>query len=729
MSRRSGSMDYKRRQMNVRFIATAAIALAFLTPCHAHGGVTEIFLKAGATAGDGSKARPFGTFAEAQGAVRKAVADDSLPPGKVVVVVHDGTYRVNKAVEFSKADSGTEAHPVVWRAENKGKVRITGGIPVPKLSPLTKDDPNWSRIQVSARSHVMVADLKAAGITDYGEVKTRGFGGPYMQLAWGGRYLALARWPNEGYAKIADAPPSKDADGKRIYSSEFKYEGDRPSRWTVEPDACMNGFFYHWWVASHVAIGSIDSATHTIRQKMKPGIDADRHKRPTIGSFSGYRKGMPWFGYNLLCELDTPGEYYIDRALGRLYVWPPEGTASGAAELSMSSSIISLNGVSNMTLSGFVFENCRDSLFVARGCDNVDVVACVMRNSGGRGATMEQCQDCRIAGCDIEWCNAGGALISGGDPKTLTHGNVVVENCHIHHYALTELTYCAAVEMQGCGLAARHNTIHEGPHVAILLRNPSRESEVSWNEIHSVCQESGEMGAVYAGCDWALCGNRVEANWLHDIYTSGGRERNQPNRAVMIDDGGAGFTISSNWFVRVTEGVSLSAIGNAVENNVFIDCARPITTWQAWKSPEIAKSKETNRNLLDRLAEISVHDEPWKSRYPYLGLIDDAVKSGRVRDPATRSVIRRNVWANAKGDFILFYCGGVYDGLYSPAAWIVEDNVEAGNSDPERFGQMPPLYRIGVQNSSDRATWPVLHSVSFKGGKLDVPYYWERSRN
>lgn len=193
-------------------------------------GEATFHLKPGAANGDGSESAPFGTFAEAQGAVRKAVADASLPSGEVTVVVHEGTYRVNKAVAFGKADSGTAAHPVVWRAENKGKVRITGGVPVPKLSPLAKEDPNWSRIQDAAREHVMVADLKAAGITDYGEVKTRGFGGPYMQLVWGGRYLALARWPNEGYAKIADAPPGRDADKKRVYSSEFTYGAPSKAR-------------------------------------------------------------------------------------------------------------------------------------------------------------------------------------------------------------------------------------------------------------------------------------------------------------------------------------------------------------------------------------------------------------------------------------------------------------------------------------------------------------------
>ena len=689
--------------------AAMAAAFACFTPCHVRGATMEFFLSPGAVDGDGSKTRPFGTFAEAQCAVRKAVADPSSPTGVVTVIVQDGVYRIDKPVSFCMADSGSAEHPVEWRAATRGGVRFSGGVPVPKLMPLAEDDPNWSRILEDVRAHVLVADLKAAGITDYGEVKTRGFGGPYMQLSWTGRYLRLARWPNDGYAKIADAPEGTDADGKRVYSSEFTYEGDRPSRWTCEPDACMNGFFYYWWVASHVAIGSVDPATHTIRQKMKPGIDVDRHKRPTIGSFSGYRKGMSWYGYNLLCELDAPGEYYIDRTLGRLYVWPPEdGTVHADAELTVADSIMILDGVSNLAFSGFVFENCRDSLFKARGCTNVDVVACVIRNSGGRGVTIEQGRNCRLSGCDIEWCNAGGALVSGGDPATLTHANVVVENCHIHHYALTELTYSAAVEMRGCGLAARQNTIHDGPHVAILLSNPSRENEVSWNEIHSVCMESGEMGVVYAGADWTLCGNRIEANYIHDIPS----RRSDPNRAVMLDDGCAGISIVSNRFERVKEGVSLSGIGNVVENNLFIRNLTPVTGWQNWCCPaDFEDRRHTHQRLLDSLASISVHQEPWLSKYPYLALVDDAMKTGAVRHPDTRTSLCRNVYVGCGTNFVSYYVYSPKCGGYSSVTWREENNSSDEHCPPRGFSPLPPLSKMGVQKTSDRATWPVSHAV------------------
>ena len=38
----------------------------------------------------------------------------------------------------------------------------------------------------------------------------------------------------------------------------------------------------------------------------------------------GYRKGQRYYAVNVLAELDSPGEWYLDRQTGMLYLWPPE---------------------------------------------------------------------------------------------------------------------------------------------------------------------------------------------------------------------------------------------------------------------------------------------------------------------------------------------------------------------------------------------------------------------
>ncbi len=671
------------------------IMLASAVVFAASDSVRTFYLKPGSAEGDGSEASPFGSFATAQKAVRDAVADASLPSGRVDVVVLDGKYWMDGTTLFTKEDSGTAKHPVRWRAKTKGGVRLSGGVPVPKLNKLSQDDPGWTRIPEEAREHVVVADLKASGIADYGIPKAVGYGGYYMELVWGGRFQTLARWPNDGYTGIAWGEDlGKDANGRRIPVRRFISSDDRPSRWVDEPAPYGNGFFRYNWDASRVAFKRIDPATKTIEHIGR-------------GPYFGYSTNGFWFGYNILRELDRPGEYYIDREAGRLYYWPTTDGAAPEGEVTKVKKLFFFDALSSVTFEGLELENTRGyAIDATNGCHDVSIVGCTMRNHGRRAVRMLECRDCRIAGCDISWCGEGGIYVSGGDQDTLTHGNMVVDNCHIHHFSLLELTYATAVRLKGCGNSVTHCTIHDAPHTGLTFTG--REHTISWNEMHSLCLDCGEIGAVYCGQDWTMCGNRIDANYFHDIYNP----RDQRNRAIMIDDGGASITMTSNRFERVAEGICLSGIGNVIENNLFISNFPPISAWQKWEHHEdYFNKKYTHKLLMEHLAEIPVHEEPWKSRYPYLGMIDDAIKTGRMRDPATRTVIRCNYAINGTTNMVQ-HMGEIY--AYSPETWLKENNVANSPTPPPGFAPLPPVSAIGVYESPERASWPVSHPVTIK---------------
>ena len=53
-----------------------------------------------------------------------------------------------------------------------------------------------------------------------------------------------------------------------------------------------------------------------------------------------------------------------------------------------------------------------------------------------------------------------------------------------------------AVSVNGMGHHVAHNLIHDGPHNAILLNGNDHLIEL--NEIHSVCFESNDAGAIYS---------------------------------------------------------------------------------------------------------------------------------------------------------------------------------------------------------------------------------------
>ena len=122
-------------------------------------------------------------------------------------------------------------------------------------------------------------------------------------------------------------------------------------------------------------------------------------------------------------------------------------------------------------------------------------------------------------------------------------GGHLAENNHIHHYARTKRTYSSAIQLSGVGNRARHNLIHNAPHMAIGFGGNDHLME--FNEIHSVCYESNDAGAIYAGRNWTMRGNVIRNNYLHHINGFEGKGC----VGVYLDDMFASAEITNNVFL------------------------------------------------------------------------------------------------------------------------------------------------------------------------------------
>src|SRR5262249_35036262 len=144
------------------------------------------------------------------------------------------------SLELGAADSGGVECPITWCAYKEERVRLLGGR---NLTGFTRvNDPTvLARLDEQARGQVVQLKLRALGITDFGELKSRGFGREtvtaHCELFFAGRPMTLARWPNDGeFENIAgypDASAGKDEHGGKWGQLEggFFYAGDRPRRW------------------------------------------------------------------------------------------------------------------------------------------------------------------------------------------------------------------------------------------------------------------------------------------------------------------------------------------------------------------------------------------------------------------------------------------------------------------------------------------------------------------
>ncbi|MCE5269382.1 MAG: right-handed parallel beta-helix repeat-containing protein, partial [Planctomycetaceae bacterium] len=373
---------------------------------------------------------PFRTVSRARDEVRKIKKTAGLPPGGIVVEVHGGDYFLASPLDLTADDSGEKGSPIVYRAAKGETVRLIGGVEVKNFSHVT-DTAVLARMDPAARGKVVQADLKAAGVRDLGVVVE--FAKPHdvdvhwaenrLEVFFQNRPMTLARWPNEGFVRIVDVLRGQPHNIHGIPGDKvgrFTYEGDRPSRWTGEKDIWLHGYWFWDWADQRQPVESIDTAKRVISIK------------PPYHSY-GYRKGQWYYALNLLSELDSPGEWYLDRPSGILYFWPPAPLDQGKTLVSVLPSIVTIKGASHVTIERLGMEACRGTAVAAKDADDVHLLACDICNVGAWGAAISG-RDSSVEGCQIDNCGDGGFKLEGGERKTITRGNLVADDNWIHDY-------------------------------------------------------------------------------------------------------------------------------------------------------------------------------------------------------------------------------------------------------------------------------------------------------
>jgi len=665
---------------------------------------TEFFIATdGSDANGGTQEKPFGSIKRAQQAIQDLKEKGKYPDKGVTVLLRGGHYFVQETINLKQADSGTERGGVLYSSYPGETVRLSGAQLVKGWKSVAGDI--VKRLGPAARKNVLQVNLKELGIQNFGELKPRGMGRPgysaALELLFDDRPMTLARYPNKGWEKIASTPAGKDG-------GKFGYSGDRPARW-AEQDVWVHGYWTYDWADSYERAKRVDSANRLIET------------HPPHGKY-GYRKGKRFYYLNVLEELDSPGEWYLDRSSGMLYFWPPllakrEDHAQqspieiGQAFVSVTGMLLQLESVSNVEFRGLSFEGCRQTAVVIRGGENNRVSKCVFRNIGNKAVSIAGGKNHGVVGCDISETGDGGISLSGGDRKTLTPAGHYAENNHIHHYSRWCRTYRPGVMVSGVGNRVSHNLIHHSPHNGIQLGG--NDHQIEFNELHNLCEETGDVGAFYMGRDWTARGTVIRHNFFHHIYgpyTHGAM-------GVYLDDTASGITIYGNVFLKASRAAFVGGgRDNTIENNVFVDCypsvhidARGLT----WAAKRGYIKKGGGWHMYQKLENVKFNLPPYSEKYPKLAAILD----GDPRIPAGNTVAR-NVsfggrWLNlssVKKEWVKFE-----DNLVTETNPGFIDlgrlNLQLKEDSPafkQGFKRIP-FEKIGLIRNDMRATWPVEH--------------------
>ena len=560
----------------------------------------------------GTASAPFASLERARDAVRALKEGEAFPEGGVTVWLHRGVYPRLAAFVLEERDGGASNARVVYRAVPGDDVRLMGGREIASgaFQPV-RDEAVLARVDEAARGQVLVADLRALGISEYGNLPDA-YGDPpaIPELFFDGQRMTLARWPNDGWAHIAEVIESGPAPWRNHASDQpgtFKYESDRPRRWQSAPGVWLYGYWCFDWSSETIKAGSIDTERREITLVKPHGY----------GIGGGNPPPRRYIAINLLEELDSPGEYYLDRDAGRLYFWPPKPLAQGCAALSLATEpVIRVENASFVTIQGLTIEMCAGNGIEMRDGRENELLACTIRRTGHAGAIVDGGLNHAVKACDIYETGMAGLHIGGGDRATLTPSGHLVFNNHIHHIGERKRTHAYHLHLKGVGIHVAHNLLHDAPHQSIGLAGNDHLFE--YNEIHHSGQDSDDCGAFYMGRNPSERGTVLRYNFWHHT----GSERAHGSAAVYFDDGSGGQTVFGNVFYKAAGG-SFGAVfvhgghDNLVENNIFVEC--PVAVRQApWADAAWRQFLDDPDRQTKLLRDVDITNPPYTDKYPEL---------------------------------------------------------------------------------------------------------------
>ena len=552
--------------------------------------------------GDGSMEHPFGSIEQAKQAVRKLKERQTLPKGGVTVFLRGGRYQMAHELAFDERDSGEPGSPVVWSAYCAEKVVLDGGWRVPVLNAVSEMSV-LERIPVVAHRYVRCCDVRKAGYShcEAPEPYGSGCGGirkPITDLYADGIRLEPARYPNDGFLRVADAA-----------SRAFAVESGNMTALAKESALMACGFWRYFYRDMTLAIQAVDPATGWMTASGCADLS--------------HAIGKPFFLCNALCTIDRPGEWFLDQHAGVLYVWPPDGCRELVLS-GFSGTFLTASGLHDVCFDGLTFENGRLDAVNMEGCRNVKFQRSIVRNFGRHGVTVKDARNIKIAGNAISSIGGRGIFVSGGGRRTLTAAENVVSDNEISFTGRRIRTYAPGLELRGCGMDVVRNYFHDMPSSAMRLEG--NDYRIFSNLVERVVTESDDQGGIDIYRDPSYAGVLIAYNAFRDIGTPKGADNFAfcGQSAVRLDGNISSMTIYSNCFERCGR-AGFGAVqinggrNNRVEGNTFVDCACGVTI-SAFLPGKWLSMMEKVRNLYEK--NVDIHALPYSTKYPGIATLD-----------------------------------------------------------------------------------------------------------
>jgi len=350
-----------------------AVLLA-LTP------ITIFVSPSGRDSNSGTSRAPIQTFSRLQARLKEIPTGAQRPE---IVVRLRGTFRIDQTIDLGPEASGVR---FVGPATISGAKELTG----------------WRPTQFNGRD-VWATEVPA--------------GWNFRQLFVGKSEVRAprTRLPKTGFLELAGL--ASESDAKAGWDSgqdaaRFK-PGDLKANWRNLGDVELVA--HHLWVTSRLPLASVDESSNLVKFT----------KRSVFKLTNDYNPGASAYVVENVAEaLDTPGQWYLDRASSTLYYLPkpgerPEGFVALASQLPV---LLKVRGAKNVTFANLRFAHSEYTLPDGKSGD-------IQAAFGVPGAVQfADCEAAALKRCQINGIGNYGVEILGAS-----------RNCRIERSRLTDL--------------------------------------------------------------------------------------------------------------------------------------------------------------------------------------------------------------------------------------------------------------------------------------------------
>ncbi len=322
----------------------------------------------------------------------------------VHVIFEDGLYYLPETFIFKPTHSGSEKHPVVFKAATEGKVVISGG---------QKLEPVWEAYKDGIHKAVLSEDVSID------------------QLYVNGKRQRMARFPNAIEGKnVFDA-------WDLVHTREADPENDplsveRTASWEDPGGAYVHAMHRSLWGDMHwLVTGRNEDGTLAMEGGWQNNRPSPMHPR--------YRMVE-----NVYEELDAPGEWYFDRTERTLYFFPDENTdlESARIEIVRLKHLIEFQGtkqdpVSFIRLEGLVFRHAARTFME----NKEQLLRSDWTTYRGGAILFNGAEDCTLSGCEFDQLGGNSIFVNNYNRR------IIIKSCYIHHSGANGIAFVGDPEM------------------------------------------------------------------------------------------------------------------------------------------------------------------------------------------------------------------------------------------------------------------------------------------